>query len=213
MGTVACNLDELSPIPALGGERHEASLIRQILMGRRDLLGDLIEPHLGTLWRAVQAKMGNDPEIDDVVQQTVLKAFIHLAQFRSEAIFRTWLIRIALNEVTQNWRRRLASRSIVLDPSAIAEIQVTDPKDSPFEVCERSQAAGFLQTALATLPEQYRLVIRMRDFEERSISEVADALGLTPSAVKTRHHRARPRARRRPRGLRPRRRHCAHPEG
>src|SRR6266849_6901130 len=191
MGTVACNLDELSRIPALRGECHEASLIHQILTGRRDLLGDLIEPHLGVLWRAVQARMGNDPEIDDVVQQTVLKAFIHLAQFRSDASFRTWLIRIALNEVTQNWRRRLASRSIVLDPSAIAEIQVTDPKDSPFEVCERSQMAGLLQVALADLPEKYRQVIRMRDLEERAIPEVAKALCLTVAAVKTRHHRAR----------------------
>jgi DNA-directed RNA polymerase specialized sigma24 family protein len=69
MGTVACNLDELSPIPALRRERHEASLIRQILTG----------------------------------------------------------------------------------------------KDSPFEVCERSQTAGLLQVALADLPEKYRQVIRMRD--------------------------------------------------
>jgi RNA polymerase sigma-70 factor, ECF subfamily len=185
MGT----LDNVPPIPEVRGEHREALLIRHILAGRRDLFGDLIEPHLKPVWRAVRAKMGNDPDIDDVAQQAVFKAFTHLEQFRFEGSFRTWLIRIALNEVIQNWRKRLASRSVVMEPSAIAA--VSDPKDSPFNLCVRSQAARLLQTALATLPEPYRLVVRMRDFEQRSISEVADALRLTVSAVKTRHHRAR----------------------
>jgi RNA polymerase sigma-70 factor (ECF subfamily) len=191
MGTVICNLDELSPIPALPGERHEVSLIRQILTGRRDLFGDLIEPHLDSIWRAVRAKMGNDPDVDDVFQQVVFKAFLHLEQFRFEASFRTWMIRIARNEATENWRRRFAARSVALDPSAIAQIHVADSKDSPFEVCMRSQTAGLLQVALAHLTEKDRQVIRMRDLEERTISEVAEALRLRVSAVKTRHHRAR----------------------
>jgi RNA polymerase sigma-70 factor (ECF subfamily) len=78
-----------------------------------------------------------------------------------------------------------------MEPSAIAAAAIADPKDSPFNLCVRSQTAGLLQTALATLPEPYRLVVRMRDFEECSVSEVANALRLTASAVKTRHHRAR----------------------
>jgi len=191
MGTIACNLDKVSAIPALPVKHKEASLIRQILGGRRDLFGDLIEPHVGALWRTVQVKMRNDPDIDDIVQQAVFKAFTHLEQFRFEAGFRTWLIRIALNEVNQNWRKRLASRSVALDGSAIAETQVTDPKDSPFNVCARSQTARLLRIALASLPEKYRIVVRMRDLEERSISEVAETLRLTVSAVKTRHHRGR----------------------
>jgi RNA polymerase sigma-70 factor (ECF subfamily) len=114
-----------------------------------------------------------------------------LEQFRFEGGFRTWLIRIALNEVIQNWRKRGASRSVVMEPSDLAAVSAADPNNSPFNLCLRSQTARLLQTALATLPESYRLVVRMRDFEERSIAEVADALRLTAAAVKTRHHRAR----------------------
>jgi RNA polymerase sigma factor (sigma-70 family) len=101
------------------------------------------------------------------------------------------LIRIALNEVVQNWRKRIASRSVAMEPATLAAVSVADPKDSPFRLCVRSQTARLLRTAVATLPERYRLVIRMRDFEERSIAEVAEALSLTTAAVKTRHHRAR----------------------
>jgi RNA polymerase sigma-70 factor (ECF subfamily) len=191
MGTLTCTLDKVSPIPELRGGHREDLLIRQILAGRRDLFDDLIEPHWDAVWRSVQARMGNHPDIDDVVQQAVFKAFTRLGQFRFEGAFRTWLIRIALNEVIQNWRKRVASRSVVLEPFTLAAVSVADPKHSPYNLYARSQTAGLLQTVLATLPEPYRLVVRMRDFEECSVSEVAKALRLTASAVKTRHHRAR----------------------
>ena len=191
MGTLTCRLDKVSPIPELRGEHREALLIREILAGRRDLFGDLIEPHLDAVLRAVRARMGTDADTDDVAQQAVFKAFTRLEQFRFEGAFRTWLIRIALNEVIQNWRKRVASRSVVMEASTLAALSVADPKDSPLNLCMRRQTAGLLQTAFATLPESYRLVIRMRDFEERSVAEVANALRMTASAVKTRHHRAR----------------------
>src|SRR5258706_7490877 len=170
MGTLTCRLDKVSPIPELRSDHGEALVIREIVAGGRDLLGDLIEPHLDAVLRAVRARMGNDADIDDVAQQAVFKAFTRLGQFRFEGAFRTWLIRIALNEVIQNWRKRFASRSVAMEPSAIAAASIADPKDSPFNLCVRSQTAGLLQTALATLPEPYRLVVRMRDFEERSVS-------------------------------------------
>ena len=191
MGTLTYALEKMPPSPGARGGHREAELIREILAGRRDLFDDLIEPHWNAVWRAVQARMGNHPDIDDVVQQAVFKAFTRLEQFRFEGAFRTWLIRIALNEVIQNWRKRVASRSVMMEPFTLAAVSVADPKDSPFNLCARRQTARLLQTALATLPEPYRLVVRMRDFEERSVSEVANALRMTASAVKTRHHRAR----------------------
>jgi RNA polymerase sigma-70 factor (ECF subfamily) len=191
MGTLTCTLNKVPPLRELRGDHGEALLIRQILAGRRDLFEDLIEPHLDAIKRAVRGRMGNDPDTDDVAQQAVVKAFTCLEQFRFEGGFRTWLIRIALNEVIQNWRKKIASRSVVIESSVLAAISVADPRDSPFNLCVRSQTAQSLQTALATLPEPYRLIVRMRDLEERSVSEVADALRLTAAAVKTRHHRAR----------------------
>jgi RNA polymerase sigma-70 factor, ECF subfamily len=191
MGTVACTVDRMSRVATTQGEGKEASLICQILGGRRDLLGDLIEPHFDAVWKAVRAKMGNDPDVDDVVQQTVIKALTHLEQFRFEASFRTWLIRIALNEAAQHWRKRCSSRWIALEGSAVTEIQVADPKDSPFNACARSQTATLLQLAVARLPEPYRVVVRMRDLEERTLTEVAEALCLPVASVKTRHYRGR----------------------
>jgi RNA polymerase sigma-70 factor, ECF subfamily len=191
MATVTCTEDKVAPMPAWRGEPKEAIIIRQILGGRRDLLEDLIEPHLEPLWRTVKAKVRDDADTDDIVQQTVFKALTHLGQYRFEASFRSWLIQIAINEISQLWRKRCASRSVPWDPQAIAGMKVTDPKESPFNAYARSQNARLLELALASLPEKYRVIIRLRDLEERTIIEVADELRLTAAAVKTRHHRGR----------------------
>jgi len=170
---------------------EEAALIREILSGRRELFADLITPHLTPLFRTLRGTVGGHPDVEDIVQQTTLKALIHLEQFRFRASFRTWLIQIGLNEVRQ-WRRRNASsRSVAVDPAVLTQLPVADDSYSPFVECHRSETMGRLRSALAWLPEEYRIIILLRDFEELSLSEVAQRLGLTVAGIKTRHWRAR----------------------
>jgi RNA polymerase sigma factor (sigma-70 family) len=144
----------------------ESALIRKIVGGRRDLFGDLIAPHLDALSRIVRATIGGHPEVEDIVQQTALKAFTHLAQFRFEAAFRTWLIRIGVNEARQ-WRRKYASsRFLQLTPRAFSELPIADRGPSPLIECQRNQTGAQLTAALARLPEKYRNVIVLRDVED-----------------------------------------------
>jgi RNA polymerase sigma-70 factor, ECF subfamily len=169
----------------------EGELIRRILGGQRDLFGDLIAPHLTPLLRALRATIGGYVELEDIVQQTVLKAFTHLEQFRFEASFRTWLIRIGLNEA-RAWRRKCASsRILALDPAALTQLPVADESHSPRVEYERHEANVRLRAALARLPKKYRVVILLRDLYGFTLSEVAGRLGLTIPAVKTRQLRAR----------------------
>jgi RNA polymerase sigma factor (sigma-70 family) len=183
--------DKDVPIPACNGNlTNEAALIRKIVGGQRELFGDLIAPHLTPLSRIVRATIGGHPEVEDIVQQTALKAFTHLAQFRFEAGFKTWLIKIGLNEARQ-WRRKyVSSRFLEFTPRAFSELAVADQSDSPLIEYQRSETGAQMGAALARLPETYRNVILLRDFEELSISEVAVRLGLTISGVKTRYRRA-----------------------
>ena len=169
----------------------EGQLIAQIVGGRKELFNVLIEPHRAPLIRLIRAKLRNDFESDDVIQQTILKAFTRLGQFRFEASFRTWLIRIALNEVLQWHRKRLSPRLLSLDYSALERLPIADQTASPLKQCERHEAAGFFRKAYAMLPAKYQVMIRLRDLEHLSIAEVAKRLGMTVPAVKTRHRRAR----------------------
>jgi RNA polymerase sigma-70 factor (ECF subfamily) len=187
--SLACIILGVISIPRTALE--EVGLIRKILSGRQDLFADLIAPHLRPLLRIVRTTIGSHPDVEDIVQQTALKAFTHLEQFRFEASFRTWLIRIGLNEV-RAWRRKCASsRFLALDPTTLTQLPVGDESLSPYFEYERREASVRLRTALACLPEKYRIVILLRDFLGFSLSEVAGRLGLTIPAVKTRQRRAR----------------------
>ena len=194
MGSVACIFEKTPPVVerrAAYRWEAEGQLIAQIVAGRKDLFTALIEPHRAPLFRLIRAKVGNDSESDDVIQQTIFKAFTRLGQFRFEASFRTWLIRIALNEVVQWHRKRLSTRLLVLDNSALAQLPIADQAASPLKQCERREAAGLLRKAYAMLPEKYQVMIRLRDLEHLSIAEVAQQLSMSVAAVKTRHRRAR----------------------
>jgi RNA polymerase sigma-70 factor (ECF subfamily) len=170
---------------------EEAKMIRKIVAGRQDLFNDLIAPHLRPLSSMVYACIGAHPDAEDIVQQASLKAFTHLAQFRFEASFRTWLIRIGVNEVRQ-WRRKQVSSPLTsFAVAALTELSAVDPANSPLVECERNETVGQLRAAVARLPEKYRRVLVLRDLEDLSISEVAGRLGLTIPGVKTRHLRAR----------------------
>src|SRR5258708_38901753 len=116
---------------------EEAGLILSILSGRRDLFADLIGPHLPPLLRIVRSRIGGHPDVEDIVQQTALKALTHLEQFRFEANFRTWLVEIGLNEARQ-WRRKWASsRFFALDLLTVTQLPVADERHSPFVRCPR----------------------------------------------------------------------------
>jgi RNA polymerase sigma-70 factor, ECF subfamily len=174
-----------------GTRTDEAILIRKIVGGHQDLFGDLITPHLALLSRIVRTTLGAHAEVEDVVQQTALKAFTQLAQFRFEAGFRTWLIQIGLNEARQ-WRRKYASSPLVKSTDPVfAEVAIADQSRSPFMEYQRVEASAQVGAAIDRLPEIYRTVIVLRDLQDLSISEVARRLGLTIPAVKSRHMRAR----------------------
>jgi RNA polymerase sigma factor (sigma-70 family) len=184
--------DKDVPIPACNGNlTNEAALIRKIVGGQRELFGDLIAPHLTPLSRIVRATIGGHPEIEDIVQQTALKAFTHLAQFRFEAGFKTWLIKIGLHEARQWQRKHASSRFLEFTPRTFSELAIADQSHSPLIEYQRSETGAQLSAALARLPEKYRNVILLRDLEDLSFSEVAVRMGLALSAVKTRHWRAR----------------------
>ena len=189
---IASGMTMTSPTPTRDGTgTGEAALIRKIVGGRRDLFGDLIAPYLTPLSRIVRATIGGHPEVEDIVQQTALKAFTHLAQFRFEAAFSTWLIQIAINEARQ-WRRKYASsRFLEFAAPTLSELPIADQRHSPLIEYQRSETGVQVRAALAHLPEKYRIVIFLRELEELSISEVAARLGLTIPTVKNRHKRAR----------------------
>jgi len=151
----------------------------------------MLEPHLSCLQRIARKMTKNPWDADDLVQQTLLKAFIHLDQFRFEASFTSWLTTIAMNEQRKLHRKPITTLTQAMDTRALEGLAVASQYDSPAAAFERLEGARRLHSALDCMSTSYRGVVRLRDLNELSVQETAQLLSVSIEAIKTRHHRAR----------------------
>jgi RNA polymerase sigma-70 factor (ECF subfamily) len=176
--------------------RDEAQLIASVLAGETQLYHELIRPYERSVYRMALSYMKNEADAEDVAQEAFLKAFHHLATFRSEAKFSTWLVGIALNEARSRLRREAVMRMESIDDAPeegghISPAILRDWREVPSEALERKEVREMLQKAIASLPDIYREVFLLRDVEELNNLETAAALCITVGNVKVRLHRAR----------------------
>ena len=174
----------------------EATLIRRVQDGERDLFYELIRPYERRVYSAALAILRNPADAEDVSQEAMLKALRHIRQFRAEARFSTWLIQIAVNEARMHRRKDHVE---VIEPIAdrrdeegnYSPRDFADWREIPSESLERKEIREKLAEALGSLGEIYREVFVLRDMQHLSIEETAQALGISAASVKTRLLRAR----------------------
>jgi len=143
--------------------------------------------------------VGQVQDAEEVVQQTFLSVIEHLNEFREEALFSTWLLRIATNHALALLRKRSQQRTVPLadDRSEEGEREVPHPeyiaqwRETPEELASRHETRRLLDEALGQLDAKYRLVFLLRDVEGLSTAETAEALGISTANVKVRLLRAR----------------------
>lgn len=170
-------------------EAQEGSLISEICGGRKDEFASLIQPHLAILRSVINRMVCDRFEVDDLVQQTLSKAYLGLPSFRSDSSFRTWLISIAMNEVGQYRRKRSHIPVIVKDIQSV--LSRVPGKESFVEDLERKELARHVREIVAQLPRKYQVVIELQAFQGLSSAETARKLMLSVNGVKTRYLRAR----------------------
>jgi RNA polymerase sigma-70 factor, ECF subfamily len=172
----------------------DSELLQSAREGNATAFDTLIRRHDRFLYRIARSVLLDDYEAEDVVQETFIKAFKGLENFRGEARLSTWLTRIALNEALARKRRRrntveleaLQHRTNALEPSPMIA-----PAQDPELSTAQQQIRKLLERAIDGLPDSLRTVFVMRDVEELSTAEAARLLGLGEPTVKTRLHRAR----------------------
>jgi RNA polymerase sigma-70 factor (ECF subfamily) len=176
--------------------RDESRMIASILAGDAQLFHELIRPYEHRVYAMALSFLRNEADAEDVAQEAFLKAFRSLASFRGDAKFGTWLVSITLNEARSRIRRRDAIKMESLDEPQddqghSSPALLRDWKEIPSEALERKEVRSILQKAITSLPQIYREVFQLRDIEQLSVNEAAQALGITVSSVKVRLHRAR----------------------
>jgi RNA polymerase sigma-70 factor (ECF subfamily) len=177
--------------------RDENRLIARILAGERDLFHELVRPYERMVYVTILAMVRNEAEAEDGAQEAMISAFRHLASFRGEAKFSTWLVTIAMNEGRKRFRKGKTAKEESLDEHPeehegdYTPAFLTDWREIPSEALERKELREKLQQGVGALPKIYREVLVLRDMEGLNQEETAKSLDITIAAVKVRLHRAR----------------------
>jgi RNA polymerase sigma-70 factor (ECF subfamily) len=166
----------------------DETLIARTLEGELAAFEQLVERHREIVFRVAARIVGPD-DAEDISQDTFLRAFHRLDQYRGTASFRTWLLQItqntALNAVA--WARRRPTETAT-DPPEMAD---RDPVRQPATELERRERQQRLEFKLTALRPEYRSLLVLRDLEGLSYDEIAEVLEMPLGSVKGRLHRAR----------------------
>jgi len=157
---------------------------------------ELSQRHSKRIQRHVYRILGNWEDAEDVVQDSLLKAYKHLGQFQGKCSFKTWLSRIAINAALMELRKRRGRPDIscvrTADSFGTAELwEFPDHSPSPERLCASRETEVLLRVAILRLPLYYQTVTEMYHAKECSTNEIAQNLGITAAAVKSRLYRAR----------------------
>jgi RNA polymerase sigma factor (sigma-70 family) len=166
----------------------DSVLINYVLTGKAEYFGVLMDRHLAAVRSRIRGLTRCTSDTDDIMQEVQLKIWRYLGSYRSEASFRTWMIRVAINEALQ-FRRKENSLPLVYDPIDLAEL--ASSSESPLQACVRVQLTERLKAAVDRLPAKYKQVVVLHNLQERSLHETARELKATSPAVKTQLFRAK----------------------
>ncbi|HTX33987.1 MAG TPA: peroxidase-related enzyme [Bryobacteraceae bacterium] len=173
----------------------DVELVAKVQGGDLNSFEELVTRHSRRVYRTLVGIIGDGAEAQDAMQDTFLKAFQHIGKFQGHSKFSTWLVTIAHNTGVQRLRERRPTESLdelTSDSDGdFAPRQVRSWVEDPEQLCSRSQSRALVESALMRLPPKYRVVLVLRDIEQLSGQEAAQALGLGIPAMKARLLRAR----------------------
>jgi RNA polymerase sigma-70 factor (ECF subfamily) len=145
--------------------------------------------------RLAQNITQNREDAEDVMQEAFLKAYEHLSGFQGNSRFYTWLVRIAVNQALMKLRKRRPNVVSIDEEVNTGEDliprEIEDWGPSPEDRYKQTELSDILSEVIADLDPSFRIVFQLRDIEELSTEETAEALGLSIPAVKSRLLRAR----------------------
>jgi RNA polymerase sigma-70 factor (ECF subfamily) len=173
-------------------------LVARLKAGDDDAFAEVVRTLGGRMLSVARRFMKDEDAARDVVQDAFLSAFRAIKQFDGQAQLSTWLHRIVVNAALMRLRSRQRRPEQSLEPLLPVFQEdghhvepVVSWADSAERALEREETRAVVRAAIADLPDSYRAVVIMRDIEDLSTREVADAMGISENAVKLRLHRAR----------------------
>jgi RNA polymerase sigma-70 factor (ECF subfamily) len=169
----------------------DTEFVTRVQAGDTDAFEPLVRRHGRRVYRSLLGILGSAEEAEDAMQDAFLKAFQHLAAFEGRSRFSTWLVRIAINTGVQRLRSRPKLESLEADDEHFKPRRIQAWQDDPEKSYSREELRRLVEQEVMKLPAKYRVALMLRDLEELSTEEAANALGLTIPGMKARVLRGR----------------------
>jgi RNA polymerase sigma-70 factor (ECF subfamily) len=169
----------------MGNDDH--ALVRAVLAGDKDAYGVLVARHGETMFRVAFRITENEPDAEEIVQETFLRGYRSLADFDARADFRTWIYRIAFNCALQALNRRKSEAAVPIAEEFDEErpgIQLRDGSAGPDRLLLDREIEHRRHAAMEKMTPDERLAFVLRHLEGRSTEEIAAALQVTPNNAK-----------------------------
>lgn len=172
---------------------RDAELMVEFKAGRREAFDELVRRNLGSVHSLIFRFMRNESHVDDLTQETFLRIYRHAESYQPTAKFSTWLYRIVANLCFNALRAKKLKRTCSLDNSAQdSSIELPDTAQrSPSEEVNDEELGRIIKEEICALPENQRMAIILKQYEQLNYDEIADVMETSPSAVKSLLSRAR----------------------
>jgi RNA polymerase sigma-70 factor (ECF subfamily) len=169
-------------------KKRETELLARLQdeRSRRKAFDELVKEMAESLYWQIRKMVLNHDDANDILQNTFIKAWTNIDQFRGESRLSTWLFRIAINETYSFLnKQRMNNSSLTAD---LEDIMVQNLTADPY--FSGDEAALKLQKAILSLPEKQRLVFNMKYYDDMTYEEMSDILGTSVGALKASYHYA-----------------------
>lgn len=167
----------------------DEELVAAFQRGELDAFDTLILRWDGKIRGAIYRILGSEEEARDLCQEAFLKAYRALPGFKGQARFSSWLYQIALNLCRDRMRRRRGRVFVSLDDADQPGLQRVDPGPSTLDLVESQDLSRAVADAVADLPEEQRVVIVLKEYQDLTFLEISETLDVPLSTVKTRLYR------------------------
>ncbi|MDP8256166.1 MAG: sigma-70 family RNA polymerase sigma factor [Candidatus Alcyoniella australis] len=177
----------------------DVELIKRVKTGDKSAFNTLVVKYQGRVYSLTLRMVSNHHLAEELTQEIFLKVYQKIGSFRGEAMFSTWLYQVSANHTRNKLKylkRRAYFRTQSLDQPLETQDgemprQVADDTFDPEKMAGSAEIRGIVQSKIADLPEDYRLVILLRDIQGLSYEEIAKVTGAVEGTIKSRLHRAR----------------------
>jgi RNA polymerase sigma-70 factor, ECF subfamily len=189
-------VNEAAALEVGPAELSEAALVSMAKLGDRDAFVELSKPYSDRILRTIYHITRNWHDAEDALQDAMLRAFSHLKDFQGKSSFSTWVTRIAINSALMMLRKKRVCQEVPfegIDSSGenYEPREAKSPAEDPESQLARKEREELLNDAILRLPRVLREVVELRQARGYSTREIAQALGISVPAVKSRLSRAR----------------------